>query len=118
MKSAAFTLAVLLAAPLLAQERDMQITAYASRVEMQGEDDFDGGLHTGWHLLMDAVVNYLGRDSFANTAYVDRGMSMVDLVDVLDGMRCRGHLTQANSEDLLHEAMGFDYDYMGPSSCP
>ncbi|HVS32906.1 MAG TPA: OmpW family outer membrane protein [Thermoanaerobaculia bacterium] len=48
MKSAAFTLAILLAAPLVAQERDMQITAWASQVEMQGEDSFPGGLTTDY----------------------------------------------------------------------
>jgi hypothetical protein len=87
-------------------------------VAVPGFDDFDGGLNGAFHVLMDAVVYYLGRGSFANQAYVDRGRSRLDLVDVLDGMRCRGHLTQANSEELLLDAMGFDYDYLGPSSCP
>lgn len=45
MKSAVATIALLLfvtGAPLLAQERDIQFTVWASQVEMQGENDFDG----------------------------------------------------------------------------
>jgi outer membrane protein W len=48
MKTAAFALAVLLAAPLAAQQRDAQITAWASRVELQGEDTFPGNLTTDY----------------------------------------------------------------------
>lgn len=35
---------VLFAAPMLAQDRDMQITAWASQAELQGENEFDDGL--------------------------------------------------------------------------
>jgi outer membrane protein len=35
-----------IAAPLLAQNRDMQITAWASQVDLQGENEFEDGLAT------------------------------------------------------------------------
>lgn len=84
-------------------------------------DQFDGDLGPSWggHAIMDVVTQYLGRGPNANPAYVDRGQEMVDLVDVLDGLSCRGHIVQADVEALLEDAMGYDYDfgYVG-ASCP
>lgn len=50
MRNTVFATVVLLVlsagAPLLAQDRDMHITAWMSGVEMQGETDFGGGITT------------------------------------------------------------------------
>lgn len=84
-------------------------------------DSFDGRLDgsAGTHLIMDVVLNYLGRGSLANPDYADRGRAMLDVVDVLDGMSCRGHMTVASTEDMLHEVMGYDYDFFyDATSCP
>ena len=84
-------------------------------------DDFDGNLGFSWagDAINDVLIHYLGRGGNANPDYVDRGRTMVDLVDVLDGLSCRGHVTQADMEELLEDAMGYDYDfaYVG-SACP
>ncbi|MGZ8867567.1 MAG: OmpW family outer membrane protein [Thermoanaerobaculia bacterium] len=42
MKTTIAVLLVLLAAPLAAQDRDMTITAWASQVQMQGDNQFEG----------------------------------------------------------------------------
>lgn len=42
----------------------------------------------------------------------------LDIVDVLDGAMCRGQMTMAESEALLHEVMRFEYDYASPENCP
>ncbi|HYI08836.1 MAG TPA: OmpW family outer membrane protein [Thermoanaerobaculia bacterium] len=48
MKSAAIVALLLLfaGAPLVAQERNIQLTVWASQTEMQGESDFEGGFET------------------------------------------------------------------------
>jgi hypothetical protein len=69
-------------------------------------------------VIMDVLSRYL-RKSPLNPAYGDRGQSGVDLVDVLDGMVCRGHITAATATNLLHSTMGYSYDFDPPSaSCP
>lgn len=68
--------------------------------------------------VMDVLVNYLG-DNPANPAYDDRGMSGIDLVDVLDGMVCRGHMSQGAGTKLLNQMMAYGYDFDPPQeSCP
>jgi hypothetical protein len=68
--------------------------------------------------MMDVLVNYLGANP-ANPKYEDRGMSGIDLVDVLDGMVCRGHMTQGTGAKLLNQMMGYGYDFDPPSAtCP
>jgi outer membrane protein W len=42
MKTTIAVLLILLAAPLAAQDRDMTITAWASQVQMQGDNQFEG----------------------------------------------------------------------------
>ena len=67
---------------------------------------------------MDVMVNCLGEFP-QNPAYVDRGMPGKDLVDVLDGLVCRGHLNQFNGGNLLHITMDYDYDFSPVNtSCP
>jgi len=71
--------------------------------------------------LVDVLANYLGGGDYGeeNDAYVDRGLTKVDLVDVLDGLVCRGHASQAELEGIAKEAMGFDYDFaVEDGSCP
>jgi hypothetical protein len=79
----------------------------------------DGIALPGSAPLNDVLVFYLGgvKAMGTNPNYVDRGQGGLDLVDVLDGMVCRGHMTVAEGQ-LLHGAMGFDYDGLGPASCP
>ncbi|HEX8408175.1 MAG TPA: OmpW family outer membrane protein [Thermoanaerobaculia bacterium] len=45
-KSVLLMMALLVAAPLFAQERRTTVTVWASQVEMQGENDLDGGFTT------------------------------------------------------------------------
>lgn len=48
MKSAAIAVLLFLfaGAPLLAQDRNIQLTVWASRTDMQGENEFEGGFET------------------------------------------------------------------------
>jgi len=63
-------------------------------------------------------LRYLGKNP-ANPDYTDRGMSGIDLVDVLDGMVCRGHMSWGNGTKLLNQMMDFDYDFTPTNSdCP
>lgn len=83
--------------------------------------------------LVDAMFNYMGGGLLpANPALGDltsngRGpFEMVDgnqvygsdLVDLLDGMKCRGKVPQADMEELIQDAMDFGYAFDGPISCP
>ena len=70
------------------------------------------------HLLMDMLLNYMGDEEFTNDAYEDRGMERLDLVDTLDGMLCRGIMTEVDAAELLETVMGYDYDFSGPVVCP
>ena len=65
------------------------------------------------------LIFYLGgvKAMGTNPNYVDRGQEGLDLVDVLDGMVCRGHMTVAEVQ-VLYGTMGFDYDGLGPATCP
>ena len=84
-------------------------------------DFFNGSL--GWtpnsQAVNDVIVNYLGGGKWGkkNSAYVDRGATGVDLVDMLDGLMCRGHANTIQIDKIINHAMGFGYDYAGPESC-
>ena len=68
--------------------------------------------------IMDVVLKYLGGQNLpANPDYVDRGIPHSDVVDVLDGMMCRGHMSEMQATDLLHGVMSFEYDFDGPEYC-
>ena len=94
MKSAATVFLIMLfAAPLLAQDRNIQLSVYASKTEMQGENDFGGsgfetdfedgaGLGAGvnWffnpHVSVEGAVFGLRSDAgllFEGTAPIDLG---------------------------------------------
>lgn len=86
-------------------------------------DEIDGRGASGEptnHELSDVLFNYLGGAAIGeNPARDDRGLANRDLVDTLDGMVCRGHLTESAVTKLLWDAMDFDYDPDGaPASCP
>lgn len=72
-------------------------------------------------MLNDVVTRYLGgkRNILGeNPYYTDNGLEGIDLIDLLDGMVCRGHIDGPRIE-LLMSTMGFDYDSLSaPSSCP
>ena len=78
-------------------------------------DQVDGGsnLHDpASHKLLDVLFGYLGGKKHPeNPDYADRGIQDIDHVDVLDGMMCRGHMTEPQAEDLLREVMNYDYDF-------
>ena len=87
-------------------------------------DEVDGGVNSANpanHGLLDALFGYLGGGKQPqNSNYVDRGMEKVDHVDVLDGMMCRGHMTAAQAEAMLHQVMNYDYDFdeVATAPCP
>ena len=62
MKSAAMVALLLLfaAAPLAAQERNIQLTVFVSQTEMQGENEFEGGFETHFEdgEALGAAVNW------------------------------------------------------------
>lgn len=67
------------------------------------------------HVIMDVVLGYLGGYGVpVNLLYDDRGIPHGDIVDVLDGMMCRGHMTEIQADDLLIDVMSFEYDFMPP----
>jgi hypothetical protein len=71
------------------------------------------------HVLNDVLVNYLGGGVYGNENehYVDRGFAKVDIVDVLDGMVCRGHATVEQIDRLVNHAMKFGYISDGQTGC-
>lgn len=79
-----------------------------------------------WHLAEGGPTTPLGTEPifdvmglyFPTSRFVDRGVSGVDLVDLLDGWFCRGHGSQSTVRAVVNDRMGFPYDYAGPSSCP
>lgn len=74
-------------------------------------DEFDGQpASVANYKLMDVFLGYLGK-SPCNVDYEDRGQLKLDIVDTLDGLTCRGHLSQANGKTLLHDVMGYMYDF-------
>jgi hypothetical protein len=89
-----------------------------------GEFDLiDGGVGL-WsvpsdHLLNDVLMNYLGGGEWGaeNPSYEDRGLTDLDIVDVLDGFICRGHATPDQVDQLINQAMMFGYPAEGPESC-
>jgi len=88
-------------------------------------DHFDGGgghahsTDADDHLINDVLIYYVGVDSFddTNPDYQDRGIARVDLVDILDGMLCRGHISEAQLDEIVNGAMDFGYDFGGPDNC-
>lgn len=48
---------------------------------------------------------------FGHPEYEDRGLPEMDLVDVLDGMACLYGIGELALRELLHEVMGYDYDF-------
>jgi hypothetical protein len=88
-------------------------------------DMINGGGGTGQstnggdHALNDVLVHYLGGGVYGNENpdYVDRGFPKVDIVDVLDGMICRGHATMEQIDLLVNHAMMFGYVAKGPTAC-
>ncbi len=71
------------------------------------------------HVINDVLIDYVGGGPNGDESgdYVDRGIDEVDLVDILDGMLCRGHATETQIDTLVNDAMGFGYDFGGPASC-
>ena len=69
--------------------------------------------------LNDVLIYYLGGSKAfgTNPNYQDRGLSGLDLVDLFDGMVCRGHATVEQIQ-TLYGTMGFTYDGLGPATCP
>ena len=82
-------------------------------------DLVDGGMSSSDpknHKLLDVLFGYLGgNQATQNSSYSDRGMTNVDHVDLLDGMMCRNHMTQAQAQVLLRDVMNYDYDF-GPNN--
>lgn len=66
--------------------------------------------------IIDVLTSYLGNNP-NSASYVDRGYPANDLVDVMDGMVCRGHMTSAQTIEL-YQVMGYAYDNQGPLACP
>lgn len=90
----------------------------------QFDQDNGGGGHNKStdadnHQINDVLVNYLGGGEQGSTSpdYVDRGIEKVDVVDLLDGMLCRGHASESAIDELVNDAMAFGYDFDGPASC-
>lgn len=78
-------------------------------------DQWDGGgdssspLH---HLINGVVMQYLPqKDGSVHPDYVDRGQPGPDLVDMLDGFACLYGMDHLHLETLLHDVMGYDYDF-------
>jgi hypothetical protein len=70
--------------------------------------------------INDVLIWYLGgqRAQGLNPHYVDRGLDGIDVVDLLDGMVCRGHMTTAQVGSIM-TAMGMSYSGSGaPKICP
>lgn len=93
-------------------------------VNFQPIDLFNGGgepnsTDADDHVLNDVLMNYVGGGPNGDESndYVDRGIDKVDLVDVLDGLLCRGHATEEQIDTLVNDAMGFGYDFGGPANC-
>lgn len=64
------------------------------------------------HKLMDVLFGYLGGKKHPqNSNYSDHGIEKADPVDILDGMMCRGHMTEQQADTLLHDVMNFVYDF-------
>jgi hypothetical protein len=61
--------------------------------------------------VIDAVFNY-----FPGASFHDRGVSGKDLVDMLDGWRCKGHGRDADMKTLL-DSQQFPYDFATLASC-
>ena len=73
------------------------------------------------HKLLDVLFGYLGGKKHPeNPDYADRGIQDIDHVDVLDGMMCRGHMTQVQAQELLHDVMNYTYDFdqVAAEPCP
>lgn len=71
--------------------------------------------------LNDALIRYLGGNAAqgTNDSYEDRGLEGLDLTDLIDGMICRGHVSAAEANAIIADAMGLDFDAAeGPQSCP
>jgi len=88
-------------------------------------DFFDGGGGAGSpdaddHVINEVLMDYVGGGPLGTQSgnYVDRGLTNVDLVDILDGLLCRGLATENQIDTLVNDAMGFGYDFGGPASCP
>lgn len=81
-------------------------------------DHFDGGgghfqsTDADDHKLNDVLINYLGGgiEGTQSPDYEDRGLPNVDIVDVLDGMLCRGHMSEADVNLIVNFAMDFGYE--------
>lgn len=71
--------------------------------------------------LNDVLIHYLGGDGAEgkNDHYEDRGLEGLDLQDLIDGFICRGHITAAEANSIIADAMGLDFDAAGgPETCP
>ncbi len=98
----------------------------AASTQSFGQFDLDngGGGHgkstdADDHQLNDVLVNYVGggENGTQSPDYQDRGLLGVDLVDVIDGMLCRGKISEDAVEALVNDAMEFGYDFGGPGNC-
>lgn len=85
----------------------------AAPAEFGQFDAFDRGGDPGQSTDADdklngVLINYLGGGVCGTESpdYQDRGMIKVDLVDVLDGLICRGHITQDQVAGIVNSAMG------------
>lgn len=87
-------------------------------------DDVDGegfNVDPAALALNDVLIHYLGGTLAAgkNDTYEDRGLEGLDLADLIDGFVCRGHLSAAQANAIVADAMGLDFDAEGgPESCP
>ena len=87
-------------------------------------DDVDGAgfnVDPATLALNDVLIHYLGGTlaSGENDDYEDRGLEGLDLADLIDGFICRGHISAAQANAIVADAMGLDFDAAGgPGSCP
>jgi hypothetical protein len=75
--------------------------------------NFDQVEGNGGHVFHGALLGYAASSEAGGSHpnYVDRGQTKLDLVDVLDGMMCRGAMAESDSEELLVDVHGYDYDF-------
>jgi hypothetical protein len=60
--------------------------------------------------IMDVLTSYLAGDSQTGVAfYLDRGSPLPDIVDLIDGMLCRGWIGDEAELEGLRDVMGYAY---------
>jgi hypothetical protein len=78
-------------------------------------DQWDGGGSSASpfdHLFNGVLIEYLPQTTGAvHPDYLDRGQAGPDVVDMLDGFACLYGMGHLQMETLLHEVMGYQYDF-------